>query len=371
MKKIIALILGIILVLGLGAAAAFYFLIIGVIKGSEPYKMTVELVQKNEEVAKSLGPIQAFGFFPMGNVKVSNDAGEANIVLKVVGQKSSAKVQTFFFREGGKWNLNDAVIMTKGSSEWVPILPLEISSVTFHSESGSGPVNELRKYVLGETVYWTTMVEKAHRKGDEVSLKEGLTVLDSQQKVVVENPELVVFNEKTGVKAISFDNHATLPAAGQYTFKTLVTDRFSNRQVSREDSVMVVNSSTLKISTLNFRDQGPEGPVKEQAVYRQGEPIHVTFQVVGFTTKDGGISIAEDLYILDQNDQVILEKPSIIEVNEPWTAEDLLALQNKIDIPAAGKYKLKITVRDRNLNQDYTSLNDFSVEEGAATKLVP
>ena len=370
-KKVIGLILGITLVLVLGVSAAFYFLIVGVIKGSEPYKMTVEIVQKSEEVARIVGPVQGFGLFPMGSVKISNDVGEANIILKVNGGKASAKVQTFFFREAGKWNVNDAVILTAGSSEWVPILPLEISSVTFHSESGAGPVNEERKYVLGETVYWTTMVEKTHRKGEEVSLKEGLTVLDGQGQIVVENPELVVFNEKTSVKAISFDNHATLPATGGYTFKTLVTDRFSNRQASREDQVTVVNSTILKISTLNFRNQGPEGEVKEPAVYKQGEPIHVTFQVVGFTTRDGNISVAEDLYILDQSDQVVLEKPSIIEVSESWTTEDLLALQNKIDIPAAGRYKLKIVVRDRNSNQDYTSLTDFTVGEATETKPAP
>lgn len=371
MKKIIALILGIVFVLALGAAAAFYFLVVGVIKGSEPYKMTVEMVRKNEEVAKSLGAVKDFGLFPMGSVKVSNDAGEANITLTVNGQTSSAKVQTFFFREGGKWNLNDAVMMTTSSSEWTPILPLEISAVTFHSESGTGPVNELRKYILGETLYWTTTVEKAHRRGGEVSLKEGLTVLDGKGQVVIENPELVIFNEKTDVKAVSFDNHATLPAAGQYTFKTVVTDRLSNRQASREDQVTVINSAVLKISTLNFRDQGPEGVVKDPAVYKRGEPIHVTFQVVGFTTKDGNISVAEDLYILDQNDQVILEKPAIIEVSEPWTVEDLLALQNKIDIPATGQYKLKIIVRDKNSNQDYTSLSDFTVGEGTETKPAP
>lgn len=360
-KKIIGVSLSVLFALMLAGGAAFYFLIIGIIKGSEPYKISVQTIETNPVVAEKIGAVKGYGFFPMGSVHVQGDGGEAELSLRVKGEKGKAKVKTVFYRAGGKWHLQDAFIFVPEEPDGIPILSLEITSVTFHSESVTGPVNEKRHYVLGETVYWNVVVEKAHKRGGKVSLKEGLKITDQKGKVIAENPELVIYNDTADQGVVTFENHATPPGPGEYTLKTIVTDRFSNRQAVREDKVQVLDSSKLGISNLYFREKSAEGEIKNNSVYQKGDSVYVTFQVVGFTLQGGKISIAQDLYVLDNEDKVILEKPGILEVVEPWRKEDLLSLQNKVDVPDAGEYKLKLIIRDRNSNQNYTSLTDFTI----------
>lgn len=210
-----------------------------VIKNSEPYRATEELIRESEIVAESLGTIQKFGWFPSGsNIHVTTGSGNAVIAIRVYGEKGSGRVQAGFVKEGDKWFLIEANLYLSGGGEGLPLLPLEISSMTFHSGSQDGPVNEARDYKTDETIYWTLIVEKASSRGGKISLREGIRILDANNNPVVENPDLVIFEEETK-GAVTFTNHAVLPDPGFYTIRIEVEDRLTHRQAVRADTVSV------------------------------------------------------------------------------------------------------------------------------------
>lgn len=361
-KKIVGLILGIVLILGLGLVGSFYFLVVGIIKGSEPYKISAEFIRENPVVIESIGEIKRLGWFPSGEVEVKNGGGNAGINIDVAGKKAKGRVSVYFYRQAGQWFMNDASLVIDGSSDVLPLLSLEITSVDFHDNSSTGPVNEGKTYALDETVYWNVVVEKAHKKGGEVSLEESLTVKDKNDQVIMDKPGLIVFNEKIDMVSVQFTNNATITGAGGYTFITTVTDRFSGKKAIHEDKVKIVHSRTLKISDLNFHDQDAGEPKKTEPVYKIGDSVYVTFRVVGFTGREGRISLTEDLYVLDEKGGYVINEPGILKIDEAWQSEDILSLRNKIDVPAAGRYQLKIVMHDDNSGEEYTETSEFVIE---------
>lgn len=361
-KKIVGLILGIVFILGLGLLGSFYFLVVGIIKGSEPYKISTEFIRENPVVIESIGEIKRLGWFPSGEVQVKNGSGKADINIDVSGKKGKGRVYTYFYRQAGQWVMNNASLVIADSSEILPLLSLEITSVSFHGNSSTGPVNERKEYELNETIYWNVVVEKAHKKGGEVSLQESLTIKDKNNQVIMENPSLIVFNEKVDMASVQFTNNATITDAGEYTFITTVTDRFSDKKAIREDKVKIVHSKTLKISDLSFHDQDISEPKKTEPIYKIGDSVYVTFQVIGFVGQEGRISLTEDLYVLNEKGEDVIKEPGILKIDEAWQAEDILSLRNKIDVPATGRYQLKVVMHDNNSGEEFTETSEFVIE---------
>lgn len=357
------LVVSIVLVLALGVLGGFYFFVVGTLKSSQPYKLSVQFIEKNATVQKSVGPNFKLGWFPKGKVRLNTKSGHTSITLKITGEKSKGKVWTSFQYDQGQWSLSDAVLfLSERPNEAIPLLQIEITDMTFYEDKESGPVSEERIYEKGEKIYWTVSVTKAHKKEGKVFLKEGLIILDKEGKAILENPELIVFNEASPSPLVKFTNDAALSDAGEFTIRATITDQFSNQQVSREEKVQVVHSKSLKVSGLTFHDDGASHEAKTEPIFQLGESVFITFEVVGFKSHGGKISLIEDLYVLDDKGKEVLKEPSILKIDESWQADDLLTLRNKIDVPVVGKYKLKIVVHDKNTNQECSNASEFIIK---------
>jgi TonB family protein len=105
----IVLILGIILVLLLGAVGAAIYFGYGALekklKSSEAYTLAVQALKENPEVQDKMGEIQETGF-PLG-AYTQNDqgSGDAAFVMSVKGAKASGQYQVEMKRSGGVWRI--------------------------------------------------------------------------------------------------------------------------------------------------------------------------------------------------------------------------------------------------------------------------
>lgn len=86
---------------------ALMFLFVGsAMKNSEAYKVAVQEIEKNEEILKETGGIKGYGMMPTGSINVSNGSGQAQLLIKVIGNTRDLKVNVYLTKEPqGKWNL--------------------------------------------------------------------------------------------------------------------------------------------------------------------------------------------------------------------------------------------------------------------------
>lgn len=105
----IILILGVILILLLGAvAAAIYFgygFVEKKLKSSEAYQVAVQTLKDNPEVQEKLGEIQETGF-PLGAYTQNSDgSGDAAFVMSVTGSKTTGQYTVEMRRSNSVWKI--------------------------------------------------------------------------------------------------------------------------------------------------------------------------------------------------------------------------------------------------------------------------
>jgi TonB family protein len=105
----IILILGIILVLLLGAVAAAIYFGYGALekklKSSEAYTVALQTLKDNPEVKDKMGEIQETGF-PIGAYTTNNDgSGDAAFVMSVTGSKTTGQYKVEMRRSNSVWKI--------------------------------------------------------------------------------------------------------------------------------------------------------------------------------------------------------------------------------------------------------------------------
>ena len=98
---------------GVGIAFfAFTFLFAGtVMKNSNAYKVAVKEIGQNKEIQNETGGIKGYGMMPIGSINISNGQGQAQLEIKVLGNKKDLNVSTYLVKEPhGEWKL---IEMTK------------------------------------------------------------------------------------------------------------------------------------------------------------------------------------------------------------------------------------------------------------------
>jgi len=102
----------------LGAGGILFFALVfggifggvmGIIKNSDAYKMSQELVENSSAVKEEIGSVKSYGWFPGGNVNVSGDTGEAKLSIAVTGEKGKGTLETELVKKGGQWKFTSAV----------------------------------------------------------------------------------------------------------------------------------------------------------------------------------------------------------------------------------------------------------------------
>lgn len=93
---------------GVGIAfSAFTFLFAGTaMKNSDAYKVAVQGIEQNESILYETGGIKGYGMFPTGSINISNSTGQAELQIKVIGNRKDLNVSVYLTKEpNGNWEL--------------------------------------------------------------------------------------------------------------------------------------------------------------------------------------------------------------------------------------------------------------------------
>jgi hypothetical protein len=87
-----------------------------IIKQSEPYKIALEEIRANAEVAEVIGDNITDGFLPTGSINFSGSTGgEADIGFSITGSKGKGTVSFYANRRGGSdWDMRLLVVRPDG-----------------------------------------------------------------------------------------------------------------------------------------------------------------------------------------------------------------------------------------------------------------
>ncbi|HLL74333.1 MAG TPA: cytochrome c oxidase assembly factor Coa1 family protein [Pyrinomonadaceae bacterium] len=99
---------GLVLVIALfvGGIVGVVFYTIGHSEAAETAKT---FLRKNERLKRDIGEVRDFGFLVTGNIKTQNSAGNAELGLKVVGEKKTVNTTVVMvYRAGREWRVIDA-----------------------------------------------------------------------------------------------------------------------------------------------------------------------------------------------------------------------------------------------------------------------
>ena len=111
-KKIIAIILGVVAVLGLIVAlfvGAIFWFVFHTIGSSEAADTARTYLRSNEKLKQDVGEIKDFGWLITGNINVSNGDGVATLYIKVIGEKRNVNARVdLSYRSNRNWRVTEA-----------------------------------------------------------------------------------------------------------------------------------------------------------------------------------------------------------------------------------------------------------------------
>jgi hypothetical protein len=91
------------IVLGLAAAAAIFFFVMGAMKRSDVYTEAMAIVERSPSAIAALGEPMKAGLFVSGSINISGGAGEANLSIPLRGPNGKGTVHAVATREAGAW----------------------------------------------------------------------------------------------------------------------------------------------------------------------------------------------------------------------------------------------------------------------------
>jgi len=111
-KKIIAIILGVVAVLGLIVAlfvGAIFWFAMHAIGTSEAADTARTYLRTNEKLKQDVGEVKDFGSLITGNINVNNGDGVATLFIKVIGEKRTVNARVnLSFRSNRNWRVTEA-----------------------------------------------------------------------------------------------------------------------------------------------------------------------------------------------------------------------------------------------------------------------
>jgi len=100
---------GIIIVLGIGAMAAFVLLVVNVAKRSDVYREAFARASSDPRVIERLGTPIEKGWWVIGSVHLDNSEGEANLDFPISGPKAGARVHAVATFDGN-WKYTTLIV---------------------------------------------------------------------------------------------------------------------------------------------------------------------------------------------------------------------------------------------------------------------
>ena len=91
------------IVLGVVAAGAIFFVVMGAMKRSDVYREAMAIVERSPSAIAAIGEPMKAGRFVSGSINVSGGAGEANLSIPLSGPNGKGRVHAAATREAGAW----------------------------------------------------------------------------------------------------------------------------------------------------------------------------------------------------------------------------------------------------------------------------
>jgi hypothetical protein len=111
-KKIIAIILGVVAVLGLIVAlfvGAIFWFVFHTIGSSEAADTARAYLRSNEKLKQDVGEVKDFGSLITGNINVNSGDGVATLYIKVIGEKRTVNARVdLTYRSNRNWRVTEA-----------------------------------------------------------------------------------------------------------------------------------------------------------------------------------------------------------------------------------------------------------------------
>lgn len=105
----------------IGGFAGLFASIVPMMKGSEAYQMSMQLIQSDAKVREALGDDVKAGFWVWGNISVSaGGTGKADLSIPLSGSTGAGSAYAQAVKTGGKWELLLLVMRAEGND--VPIV---------------------------------------------------------------------------------------------------------------------------------------------------------------------------------------------------------------------------------------------------------
>jgi len=105
----------------IGGLAGLFASIVPMMKGSEAYQMSMQLIQSDAKVKEALGDDVKAGFWVWGNISVfAGGTGKADLSIPLSGSKGSGSAYAQAVKTGGTWDLQLLVVRAQDND--VPIV---------------------------------------------------------------------------------------------------------------------------------------------------------------------------------------------------------------------------------------------------------
>lgn len=215
----------------------------GLLKKSEPYKMSVKLIEESPQAKALIGDIEKFGWFPMGSIKTSGDSGTADLSTIVFGTKQKAKLITKAVKNMGEWNITNAILKAKDgttldlletSSQNImpeetatPLRPLTILK-TFYSDKAWGKPIDPPDFSRDQTIFFHVITTNLSERTDgKFSFSADLTVLDPKGTMILSKNNIIEATDYLENGELPINFNITLPEntpSGIYKVQPTIKD---------------------------------------------------------------------------------------------------------------------------------------------------
>ncbi len=203
--------------------------------------------------------------------------------------------------------------------------------------------------VPGERLVLLFDAKGMKREGVWVAFKLGTDLLDSTGQSVLswEGDETRVadlFGGASHSDAVCINFADTVPL-GSYKMKVTFEDTKSRETASALLPIAVI---APRLSIINAGlSSDADGVQSHGRSLVEQEAVHVVFGVAGLKVADGKAKLQEDLQILDESGASIGWQPNAVDAEIPMQRA-VASVFNRLVMTRAGKYTVKIVVRDMN-----------------------
>ncbi|NWG28035.1 MAG: RDD family protein [Ignavibacteriaceae bacterium] len=275
--------------------------------------------------------------------------------------------QSFEATTESKTEIEDKIVFDEGD--------LKIINFNFLDSKEGNPLSD-RKFNVGEKIF--SRYDIVGYTTDEQGLYDldvSISVLDPEDAIVLtpwstnvnESPE----NSGSPVQGTFNFELPDYCSSGNYKIKFSVVDLVKNKTIEWVEKFSVIAEEIPKADMLEMRDfyfsLSEDGEPLKDAVISLDETIYANCKIAGMKFSDNLINVTIDLQVFAPDGSLLMDKPSLITVNEEFIYHPptfFLNISAWVSLPSdapSGVYTWKYILTDRIANASLAYEKNFEV----------